>query len=194
MLPKPNTIFCRITPVSLGSVEIPRLICAPNSLYPLVAIGGSNSLNSSSIEKIGRELARTLSFMASRADASIPNGSGHVSLLDGFYLYSLVCEIENLYVFAHFVSRSASGWTYNTVNVTTVNLTPDERYRDFSLPYVLTWIREHTLRMAQRLGSHLEELSDMELVEYQQIYLRPLPPFEIPKVSDDTTRSLTFIV
>lgn len=172
--------------MSLGSPEVPRLICSRHSQYPLVAIGGGNILDSSTPEKIARELARTLSFMSSRVGINKAGESVQLDLLERFYLFSLVCEIRCIHLLAHFASWSASGWTYHTIYVTTVHPTTNEHHRDFALLYLLTWVQKHTIQMAERLDAHLSELSDMELAECQQEFLRPLPMFERTKVSQGT--------
>lgn len=168
-----------MTLASLGSPDVPRLVCSLNSRYPLIAIGGSNILDSTSVEKLARELARTLSFMADRADID----SDGVGLLKGFYLYSLLCEIDFVHFYAHFVSKdtSDSSWTYHAIRVTSVTFEPGTR--GLFLPYLLTWVQQHTIRMAEQLNTCLSKLSDKEMAECEQDYLRPLPMFERSKVS-----------
>lgn len=171
-----------MTLTALGSTAIPRLICSQNNGYPLIAIGGDDLLRPSSIEQLGRELARTLSFMADRFDMSTSEGSDRARLIDGFWLYSLVCEIREVHLYAHFVSRSDPEWVYHAIQVTTVSINPRPNRCDFSLMYLLTWVREHTIRMSTHLDAVLNELSDVELAECRLDYLRPLPMFKTPPV------------
>ena len=99
-----------------------------------------------------------------------------------FYLVSVICNALEVHFYAHFAGRLESGLAYHAVKVASVSLTRNTDFRDFALPYMLTWVQDHTVRMAAKLEAHLGQFSDSELARCRAEFLRPLPAFE-PTVS-----------